>query len=76
MLLIFGNKALHDATSGVFINQGKYARVNEGIQDGRSKTNATPMSTLTKLDKDASSKSVDVKLYKGRIDSLLYLTAS
>ena len=37
---------------------------------------STPMSTSTKLDKDANGKSVDEKLYRGMIGSLLYLTAS
>ena len=35
----------------------------------------TPMSTPTKLDKDAKGKSVDIKRYQGMIGSLLYLTA-
>ena len=36
----------------------------------------TPMSTTLKLSKDASGKSVDKTLYRGMIESLLYLTAS
>ncbi|PKA60966.1 putative mitochondrial protein [Apostasia shenzhenica] len=36
----------------------------------------TPMSPSTKLDKDEKSKSVDEKLYRGMIGSLLYLIAS
>ncbi|BBH09902.1 transposable element gene [Prunus dulcis] len=35
-----------------------------------------PMSTSTKLSKDSSGKSVDQKLYRSMIGSLLYLTAS
>ena len=34
------------------------------------------MSTSIKLDSDEKCKSVDIKLYKSMIDSLLYLTAS
>ena len=34
------------------------------------------MATTTKLDKDEQGKSVDIKLYRSMIDSLLYLTAS
>ena len=36
----------------------------------------TPMSTSTKLDKDDQKISVDQKLYRRMIGSLLYLTAS
>ena len=36
----------------------------------------TPMSTTTRLEKDDSAKSVDHKLYRSMIASLLYLTAS
>ena len=36
----------------------------------------TPMSTSTKMDKDENGKSVDQKLYRVMIGSLLYLTAS
>ena len=41
-----------------------------------SKEMSTPICTFTKLDKDASGKSVDEKLYRGMIVSLLYLTAN
>jgi len=34
------------------------------------------MSISTKLDKDANDKDVDLKLYRGMICSLLYLTTS
>ena len=34
------------------------------------------MSTSTELDKDEKGKSVDIKTYRGMIESLLYLTAS
>ena len=36
----------------------------------------TPMSPSAKLDKDEIGKPMDVKLYRGMIGSLLYLTAS
>ena len=36
----------------------------------------TPMVTTTKLDKDEQGKSVDIKLYRSMISSLLYLMAS
>ena len=41
-----------------------------------SKEMATPMNTLTKLDKDANCKSVDEKPCRDMISSLFYLTAS
>ncbi|KAH9792990.1 Integrase catalytic domain-containing protein [Citrus sinensis] len=37
---------------------------------------STPMSTTIKLDKDEKGKEVDIKIYRGMIESLLYLTAS
>ena len=40
------------------------------------KTANTPMSTTTKLSRDDDGKPVDEKLYRARIGSLLYLTAS
>ena len=36
----------------------------------------TPMSPITKLDKDEKGKDVNQKLYRGMIGSLLYLTTS
>ena len=45
-----------------------------GIDD--SKTKSTQMNTITKLDKDEKGNEVDIKMYRGMIDSLLYLTAS
>ncbi|CAA7058249.1 unnamed protein product [Microthlaspi erraticum] len=42
-----------------------------GLQEAR-----TPMSTTTKIGKDEQGEDVDVKLYRGMIGSLLYLTAS
>ncbi|KAH9649857.1 hypothetical protein KPL70_026141 [Citrus sinensis] len=62
---------------GIFINQAKYVKdllKLFGIDD--SKTKNTPMSTTTKLDKDEKGKEVDIKMYRGMIGSLLYLTAS
>ena len=35
---------------------------------------ATPMSTSIKLDKDENDKNMDEKLYRGMVDSILYLT--
>ena len=41
-----------------------------------AKTIGTLMSPSCKLDKDRGGKSVDLKPYRGMIDSLLYLTVS
>jgi hypothetical protein len=62
---------------GIFLNQSKYVidlLKRFGLEN--AKAYGTPMSPSTKLDKDEKGKSVDVKLYRGMIGSLLYLTAS
>jgi hypothetical protein len=62
---------------GIFINQSKYVKdllKRFGLEN--AKAIGTPMSPSTKLDKDEKGKSVDVKLYRGMIGSLLYLIAS
>ena len=41
-----------------------------------AKSLATPMCTSIKLDKDENGKYVDEKLYRGMIDSLIYITTS
>ena len=41
-----------------------------------AKTMKTPMSSSIKLDKDEKGKSIDFTMYRGKIGSLLYLTAS
>src|SRR5256886_9376141 len=67
-------KQLHN---GIFINQSKYAKEllkRFGMENSGSKR--TPMGTTTNLDKDEIGKSVDQKVYRGMIGSLLYLTAS
>ncbi|KAH9751651.1 Integrase catalytic domain-containing protein [Citrus sinensis] len=68
---------IKQSEEGIFINQAKYVKdllKRFGIDD--SKTKNTPMSTTTKLDKDEKGKEVDIKMYRGMIGSLLYLTAS
>ena len=62
---------------GIFINQAKYTKEllkRFGMDSSKSRRN--PMSTTTSLDKDENGKNVDTKLYRGMIESLLYLTAS
>jgi hypothetical protein len=62
---------------GIFINQGKYTKeLLKRFGMDSSKPKRTPMSTTISLSKDEHGKSVDTKLYRGMIGSLLYLTAS
>jgi hypothetical protein len=61
----------------IFISQSKYTKEllkKFGMENTKHAT--TPMSTSTKLDKDECGKPVDIKMYRGMIGSLLYLTAS
>ena len=61
----------------IFINQGKYIKElikKFGLEN--AKISKTLMTTTTKLDKNEQDKSVDIKLYRNMIGSLLYLTAS
>ena len=62
---------------GISINQAKYTReILKKFGMETTKPIGTPMSSSCKLDKDECGKSVDQKLYRGMIGSLLYLTAS
>ena len=61
----------------IFISQVKYTKElikKFGVED--SKTCNTPIATTTKLDKDNQGKSVDIRLYRSMIGSLLYLTSN
>ena len=62
---------------GTYIHQQKYIKEllkKYGMET--SKTNHTPMGTNTRLGEDPHGTSVDQKLFRGMIGSLLYLTAS
>ena len=62
---------------GVFINQSKYAHeLLKRFNMNSTASKNTPMSTTTVLDRDEDGKTVDTKLFRGMIGSLLYLTAS
>jgi len=62
---------------GIFINQSKYTKeLLKKYHMENCKHIATPMGSSTTLDKDESGKSVDEKIYRGMIGSLLYLTSS
>ena len=62
---------------GIFICQSKYVKdllKKFGMED--SSPAKTPISTSIKLDEDKKGKRVDIKVYRGMVGSLLYLTAS
>ena len=60
-----------------FINQAKYIRdFLKRFNIEEANTMKTPMSSSIKLDKDEKGKSINFTMYRGMIDSLLYLTAS
>ncbi|KAJ9547459.1 hypothetical protein OSB04_020002 [Centaurea solstitialis] len=64
-------------TEGIFINQSKY--VNDLLKKYKlhdASPMRIPMAPGLKLHKDLSGQSIECKLYRGMIGSLLYLTAS
>ena len=76
-LTFFLGLQVKQCKDGIFINQSKYVKdmlKKFGFEDVREI--GTPMSPITKLDKDKKGKDVNQKLYRGMIGSLLYLTAS
>ncbi|KAG8661118.1 hypothetical protein MANES_02G212420v8 [Manihot esculenta] len=61
----------------IFINQFKYIiDMPKKFKMNKLKGIDTPMNSGIQLDKDEKSKDVDKKLYRGMINSLLYLTES
>lgn len=62
---------------GIFISQEKYCKemLKKFSMDSASQM-ATPMSATIKICKDENGKSIDEKLYRSMIGSLLYITAS
>src|SRR4051812_4661917 len=61
----------------IFIHQSKYTKeLLKRFSMENSGNKKTPMGTSISLDKDENEKSIDQKLYKGMIGSLLYITAS
>src|SRR3954471_12889078 len=62
---------------GTFVSQTKYCiELLKRFGMSEAKEIDTPMETNGNLDKDENGKEVDVKMYRGMIGSLLYLTAS
>ena len=63
--------------NGIFISQSKYYKelINR-FEMENAKQMATPISTTCYLDKDETGQSIDIKKYRGMIESLLYLSPS
>ena len=76
-LTFFLGLQVKQTPEGTFIDQSKYVSdIVSKFKISDSSTMRTPMSTGSKLSSDLEGKSVECKLYKGMIGSLLYLTAS
>ena len=76
-LTFFLRLQIKQTKKGIFINQTKYMRkILKKFGMENAKEMGIPMSPTCRLDKDESGKSVNEKLYRGMIGSLLYLTAS
>ena len=62
---------------GIYVHQSKYIKnllKRFGYENIKAKS--TPMSVVSKLTADENGKDVDIRMYRGMIGSLLYLTAS
>ena len=76
-LTFFLGLQIKQTNEGIFINQAKYTKEllkKFGMES--SKEIGTPMNPACRLDKDEEGNSIDQKLYRGMIGSLVYLTAS
>ncbi|KAJ9546486.1 LOW QUALITY PROTEIN: hypothetical protein OSB04_019029 [Centaurea solstitialis] len=76
-LTFFLGLQVKQSSKGIFINQAKYVQdVLKKYKLSEASPMRTPMATNLKLHKDISGTSVESKLYRGMIGSLLYLTES
>jgi len=76
-LTFFLGLQVKQSEEGIFIHQEKYTKdLIKKFRMENCKKTETPMSSSSKLDKDEEGKSVDHKLYRSIIGSLLYLTTS
>ncbi|XP_017441167.1 secreted RxLR effector protein 161-like [Vigna angularis] len=76
-LTYFLGLQVKQAKSGIFIHQSKYCTdLLKKFKMLDCNEAPTPMATNCYLDLDEAGKNVDQKMYKGMIESLLYLTAS
>ncbi|WVZ53088.1 hypothetical protein U9M48_004074, partial [Paspalum notatum var. saurae] len=68
---------IRQTPQGTFVHQSKYTRdLLRKFEMADASPQMTPMSTSTALDADEDGKEVDQKVYRGMIESLLYLTAT
>ena len=76
-LIYFLKLQIKQCKSGTFLNQAKYTlKLLKRFDVSNSKPFDTPISLSLKLDSNPNGRKVDVTLYRGMIDSLLYLTIS
>ena len=76
-LTFFLGLQIKQLKEGTFINQVKYIRdLLKKYNLEKVKAKRTPMGSSIKLDIDEKGKPVDQTKYRGKIDSLLYLTTS
>ncbi|KAJ9546890.1 hypothetical protein OSB04_019433 [Centaurea solstitialis] len=76
-LTFFLGLQVKQSSEGVFINQSKYIQyLLKKYKLNDASPMRTPMATGLKLHKDLSGPTVECKLYRGMIGSLLYLIAS
>ncbi|KAJ9544877.1 hypothetical protein OSB04_024584 [Centaurea solstitialis] len=75
-LTFFLGVQVKQSSEGIYINQSKYVQdILQKYQLHDASPMTTPMALNLKLHKDLSGQSVECKLYRGMIGSLLYLTA-
>ncbi|KAA0058403.1 uncharacterized protein E5676_scaffold76994G00140 [Cucumis melo var. makuwa] len=71
------NEEIKQKKEGIFITQEKYAKnIVKKFGLDKSQQKRTQVATHVKITKDSDGESVDHKLYRSMIGSLLYLTAS
>ena len=76
-LIFFLGLQIKQYKERIFISQTKYTKeLIKKFKIKDAKITNTPMSPTVKMDLDEKGKSVEEKLYRGMIGSLLYLTAS
>ncbi|KAJ9561323.1 hypothetical protein OSB04_006483 [Centaurea solstitialis] len=76
-LTFFLGLQVKQSSEGIFINQAKYIKdLLKKYKLSEASHMRTPMATGLKLHKDLSGPSLECKLYRGMIGSLLYLTSS
>ncbi|KAL0536337.1 hypothetical protein IC582_025283 [Cucumis melo] len=76
-LSCFLDLQIKQRSEGIFISQEKYAKnIVKKLELDQSRHKRTPAATHVKITNDTNGTTVDYKLYRSMIRSLLYLTAS